>query len=490
MSPPERKTRGWTGKEGIINARYLHRQHRKRPVLPRRVQAHSPINVPELVYRLLNGDEHNQVGPIYGTGLKPASIRTFLLRIGCTTPTTLGGIDVPSGGRGSRGTAEFREKMRKYQNHREPSYDTASLRETSVSIDGSGCTQSVTTSMENMSRVLEATNSSGSENSSVSNVSVEPITLANSIDNTRALLKKKSLVQIINNYIKAGIEEGKRQAKKYIRKALSFGVKSGYLIPADPQGQLIRVSPTLAETSRSNAESRKKRRRARKGEDEDPFDGRKERRRGTPPLATKRKPRREVTPEPVVPRKRRKTSASRKPRADSNATERIDRKKSAVHRGRKAGTKKANTATTKEKGKVMHCKVSALPKKSEEQVGRRKREEVRGRSPRNRRGKEAVQRKENLKDRTTKSPFVRKVGKDNGGMNPRDSSDEDSAQSNKNEVNQGAEVERRKSTSRGREVLPGEDNEWPRNSAREVQENLEPPSIEEMNDNNVVPNSI
>lgn len=116
--------------------------------------------------------------------------------------------DVPSGGRESRSTGEFREKMRKYQNHREPSYDTVSLRESSVSMDGSGYTKSVTTSMENLSRVMEATNSSGSENSSVSNVSVEPITLTNSIDNTRALLKKKSLVQIINNYIKAGIEEG------------------------------------------------------------------------------------------------------------------------------------------------------------------------------------------------------------------------------------------------------------------------------------------
>lgn len=125
-------------------------------------------------------------------------------------------------------------------------------------------------------------------------------------------------------------------------------MKSGYLIPADPQGQVIRVSPTLADTRRSNAESRKKRRRARKGEDEDPFADRKERRRGTPPLATKRKPRREVTPEVVVPRKRRKTSASRKPRTNLNATERIDKKKS-VGRGCKAGTKKTNTATTKKK---------------------------------------------------------------------------------------------------------------------------------------------
>ena len=58
---------------------------------------------------------------------------------------------------------------------------------------------------------MEATNSSvgsSSGNSSVSNASVEPIALAKTIDNTRALLKKKSFVQVINNYIKAGIEEG------------------------------------------------------------------------------------------------------------------------------------------------------------------------------------------------------------------------------------------------------------------------------------------
>lgn len=58
---------------------------------------------------------------------------------------------------------------------------------------------------------MDATNSSvasSSGNSSVSNASVEPIALAKTIDNTRALLKKKSFVQVINNYIKAGIEEG------------------------------------------------------------------------------------------------------------------------------------------------------------------------------------------------------------------------------------------------------------------------------------------
>lgn len=62
---------------------------------------------------------------------------------------------------------------------------------------------------------------------------------------------------------------GKRQAKMYIRKALSFGVKSGYLIPADPQGSVLRVCPTLDTGSwrskRADAESRERRRIARRG---------------------------------------------------------------------------------------------------------------------------------------------------------------------------------------------------------------------------------
>jgi len=65
---------------------------------------------------------------------------------------------------------------------------------------------------------------------------------------------------------------GKRQAKKYIRKALSFGVRSGYLIPTDPQGNVLRVCSALVpepctEFSRkTDAESRRKRRIARRGE--------------------------------------------------------------------------------------------------------------------------------------------------------------------------------------------------------------------------------
>lgn len=62
---------------------------------------------------------------------------------------------------------------------------------------------------------------------------------------------------------------GKRQAKKYIRKALSFGVRSGYLIPTDRQGNVLRVCSTLDTQSwgwrPTNTEARQNRRIARQG---------------------------------------------------------------------------------------------------------------------------------------------------------------------------------------------------------------------------------
>lgn len=67
------------------------------------------------------------------------------------------------------------------------------------------------TSIDNLMEATDAANSSAptsSANSSVSNVSMEPITLVNSLNSARALFRKRSLVQLINNYIKAGIEEG------------------------------------------------------------------------------------------------------------------------------------------------------------------------------------------------------------------------------------------------------------------------------------------
>lgn len=92
----------------------------------------------------------------------------------------------------------YGDRIRKYRDFAEPS-DTSSVHESSVSVTESGFTKSATTSVENLSMVMETTNdswTSGSENSSVSN-------------KTRALLKKKFLAQVINNYIMAGIEEGR-----------------------------------------------------------------------------------------------------------------------------------------------------------------------------------------------------------------------------------------------------------------------------------------
>ncbi|KOC65634.1 hypothetical protein WH47_00658, partial [Habropoda laboriosa] len=239
------------------------------------------------------------------------------------------------------GSGRFRGKMRKYQNGRESSYDSSPLRDSSASIGESEYTKSAATSVENWSRVMDAANSSRasySENSSTSNISVEPIALAKSIDNTRALFKKKSLVQVINNYIKAGIEEGKRQAKKYLRKALSFGVKSGYLIPTDPQGQVIRVSPTLMELKKNDAESRKRRRNARRGVD-NPISDNKVTRRPTPPWGMQKY--REDTPKPEKPpRKRKKTSVLTK--WPEKRPRRTTSKKSPerVRRGKKKTTKR------------------------------------------------------------------------------------------------------------------------------------------------------
>lgn len=78
------------------------------------------------------------------------------------------------------------------------------------------------TSIGNLMEATDAANSSApsSANSSVSNVSMEPITLVNSLNSARALFRKRSLVQLINNYIKAGIEEG-----TFFNRVLSLCIK-------------------------------------------------------------------------------------------------------------------------------------------------------------------------------------------------------------------------------------------------------------------------
>ncbi|CAD1474314.1 unnamed protein product, partial [Heterotrigona itama] len=329
----------------------------------------------------------------------------------------------------------YHGRMRKYQNTREYSYDSSLRRDSSPSIDDSEYTKSVATSVENLSMdVANSSAASSSENSSVSNVSVEPIVLAKSIDNTRALLKKKSLVQVINNYIKAGIEEGKRQAKKYIRKALSFGVKSGYLIPTDPQGQMIRVSPTLIK-SRSDVESRKRRKRARRGE-EDPAPDNREHHQPTPPWNSERKriTRREDTPRPETPpRKRRRTTKnSRKSSRKRGPMERVPRN------GKKRNARK------RKKDKLMISMLSNVPaNKSDENVLKKTRR------TRSSHKCDVDEKKEGRRDRRAKSPRARKQDNENSMKNNEDSSNEDadSAKFSDSEVNDRTPIRRRKSTT-------------------------------------------
>ncbi|XP_046412004.1 uncharacterized protein LOC124175647 [Neodiprion fabricii] len=78
---------------------------------------------------------------------------------------------------------------------------------------------------------------------------------------------KKFSIQAIKDYIKAGIAEGKRRAKKYMCKALSFGVDKGYLIPTDSEGQILRVSSALANFNAQKDDSeREMRQKLRRGD--------------------------------------------------------------------------------------------------------------------------------------------------------------------------------------------------------------------------------
>ncbi|KYN21611.1 PREDICTED: putative uncharacterized protein DDB_G0285119 [Trachymyrmex cornetzi] len=203
-------------------------------------QLYDSINIPQLVYQLLTIDKHNH------------DARRF-----------------PS-------PKQFETHCRRMQNSHERqrlSYKAVDHCNGSESVQMPEYTiESRPTSTDNLTEATDATNSSvptSSANSSVSNVSMERNALTNSLNSAKALFRKRSLIQLINNYIKAGVEEGKRQAKKYICKALSFGVRSGYLIPTDRQGNILRVCPTLDIQSwnwrRADVESRQRRRIARRG---------------------------------------------------------------------------------------------------------------------------------------------------------------------------------------------------------------------------------
>ncbi|KYQ58125.1 hypothetical protein ALC60_02857 [Trachymyrmex zeteki] len=220
-------------------------------------QLYDSINIPQLVYQLLTINKHNH------------DARRF-----------------PSPKR-------FGTHCRRAQNsHKQQrlSYEAVDHCNGSESVQMPEYTiESRPTSTDNLTEATDATNSSAptsSANSSVSNVSMERNALANSLNSAKALFRKRSLIQLINNYIKAGIEEGKRQAKKYICKALSFGVRSGYLIPTDRQGNMLRVCPTLDTQSwnwrRADIESRQRRRIARRGKSLTTIAERKAMRRGIP----------------------------------------------------------------------------------------------------------------------------------------------------------------------------------------------------------------
>ncbi|KAL7297413.1 hypothetical protein TKK_0009792 [Trichogramma kaykai] len=105
-----------------------------------------------------------------------------------------------------------------------------------------------------------------------------------------------TLLAKINRYIRAGIAEGKRRAQRYVRKALSFAVEAGYLLPADRDGKLLRVSASLLRN-------------------EQPSDARGRRRGGAPRRKTSRsskmKARRTST-------RKRKTASKRKHRLQSS----------------------------------------------------------------------------------------------------------------------------------------------------------------------------
>ncbi|XP_026830609.1 uncharacterized protein LOC113563340 [Ooceraea biroi] len=258
---------------------------RKRANTPRRRQPYDSVSLPQLVYELLAIDKYNQV--TYFIIIHYILHRIFFSSNYITIITGYSKFVIADVG--GRFRKRFRTPRRRIQRHRKRQrfpYETADHRDSPESIEVSECAmESRPTSIESLAEPMDAANSSAptsSANSSMSNISMEPITLAKSLNSARALFRKKSLVQLINSYVKAGVEEGKRRAKKYIRKALSFGVRSGYLIPTDPQGNVLRVCSTLDTGScrKPDAESRRSRRIARRGETRLTIDDRKAMRRG------------------------------------------------------------------------------------------------------------------------------------------------------------------------------------------------------------------
>ncbi|XP_039303886.1 uncharacterized protein LOC105195838 [Solenopsis invicta] len=255
MASSKGKTRDRPAKKRITG-RILHSDTRsrvrsaqsKRANIPYKRQPYDSISIPQLVYQLLTIDKYN-----HGN-----MIEIIVIEAKCSSSPT-----------------RYR-RMHKSHERQRHLYETSNRHGIDSESMSMQIPESRPTSIDSLVEATDTANSSAptsSTNSSVSNVSMEepnPTTLANSLNSAKALFRKRSLVQLINSYIRAGIEEGKRQAKKYIRKALSLGVRSGYLIPTDRQGNTLRVCPTLDTRSwswrRADTESRQRRRVARRGE--------------------------------------------------------------------------------------------------------------------------------------------------------------------------------------------------------------------------------
>ncbi|KAG7202904.1 hypothetical protein KM043_010046 [Ampulex compressa] len=326
MAPSRRKTRGQLEQEGIMESRYSRRPRPKRPDVRRRAQAYRPIDVPGLVYELLSIDKHNQ-------------------------ELKAGGFPVQR--------RKYQSGMRTSRNYQRFPYEISRHRERSESTEERDYTmESGFTSAQDLTETMNTTGTSrivSSESSSESNVSLEPTVPLNSIATTCAILKKKSLMQIINSYIEAGIEEGKRQAKNYIRRALSVGVKSGYLTRADPLGRVFHVCPTLASPRRADEESRRRRRALRKGEESPTVVNRKRLRRRSSTSIAEKKPRSAINGAAPTRKGQRKKPRSKSPAVRPGVKRRNQRRRTpwrnkveAKLDGRTRGRRskdQANTAT-------------------------------------------------------------------------------------------------------------------------------------------------
>ncbi|XP_033216847.1 uncharacterized protein LOC117172756 [Belonocnema kinseyi] len=97
----------------------------------------------------------------------------------------------------------------------------------------------------------------------------EPPVPVDSKQGVKDLLKRNSLIEILNNYIKIGIKADEQRAKSYMKKAISFGLKSGFLRPVDNSGHLLEITSELSgikvNVKRDIVADRKRRKNMRRG---------------------------------------------------------------------------------------------------------------------------------------------------------------------------------------------------------------------------------